>query len=52
MYLYKNKFTNKLLIRPELKTPLSESFQCRQLFCKLSKIRQEVKHKLSFETWQ
>ena len=35
-----------------LETPLSESFQCRQLFCKLSKIRQEVKHKLGFETWQ
>jgi hypothetical protein len=35
-----------------LETPLSESFQCRQLFCKLSKIRQEVKQKLGFATWQ
>jgi hypothetical protein len=32
-----------------LETPLSESFQFRQLICKLSKIRQVVKHKLGFE---
>ena len=32
-----------------LETPLSASFQFRQLICKLSKIRQVVKHKLGFE---
>jgi hypothetical protein len=32
-----------------LETPLSKSFQFRQLICKLSKIRQEVKNKLGFE---
>jgi hypothetical protein len=42
--------TSEFQMRPlSLETPLSVSFQFRQLICELSKIRQEVKNKLGFE---